>query len=117
MKVIVWVLRFIIPLIVLYVIGYFISGFSALSFRWLFWLSTLIAVGNWVIFRVFNPGRYPRAKLLLNFLVATVVIFMMTQFIEGGQVPLGGSLLAALIISLIQILVQEVTTVKGVKGL
>lgn len=113
MKAIVWMLRFIIPLVVLYTIGYFVAGFSALSFRWLFWLSALIAVGNWVIFRVFNPGHHSVAKLLLNFLVATVVIFMMTQGIEGGQVPLGGSILAALIISLLQILLPEVTAVKG----
>jgi hypothetical protein len=113
MKAIVWVLRFIIPLVVLYIIGYFVAGFSALSFRWLFWLSTLIAVGNWAIFRVFNPERHLKTKILLNFLVATVVIFMMTQFIEGGQVPLSGSLLAALIISLLQILVPEVTIVNG----
>jgi uncharacterized membrane protein YvlD (DUF360 family) len=108
MKVIVWLLRFIIPLVVLYAIGYFVAGFSALSFRWLFWLAALIAVGNWLIVRVFGKEQYSVLKLLLNFLVVTVVLFMMTQVIEGGQVPLGGSLLAALIISLLQILVPDV---------
>jgi uncharacterized membrane protein YvlD (DUF360 family) len=113
MKVMRWLLRGIIPLVVLYAIGYFVAGFSALSFRWLFWLAALIAVGNWLIVRVFNIGNHPVAKLLINFLMVTVVIFMMTQVIEGGQVPLGGSLLAALIISLLQILIPDVGVIRS----
>jgi multisubunit Na+/H+ antiporter MnhF subunit len=105
MKAVIWLLRFAIPLVVLYSIGYFVAGFSALSFYWLFWLAILIAGGNWLIFRVFKERQTSGRKFVLNFLVATVVIFMVTLFIKGGSVPLGGSILAALIISLLQTLV------------
>jgi hypothetical protein len=103
----IWLIRFLIPGVVLYASGYFISGFSALSLPWLLWLGGLIAIGNWSIFRFMGVGCHATTKFVLNFLVATLVIFIMTSVIEGGQVPLGGSLLAAFLISLLQIMVPE----------
>jgi hypothetical protein len=108
MKVLVWLLRILTPLVVLYAIGYYIAGFSALSLQWLLMLSILIAAGNWIISQAFGKERHSVVKPVLNFVVVTLVIFMMTYLIEGGQVPLSGSLLVALIISLLQMLIPEV---------
>jgi uncharacterized membrane protein YvlD (DUF360 family) len=112
MGVLIWLIRFLIPGVVLYTIGYFVPGFSALSFWWLLWLGGIIAIGNWLIFRVLGVRRRATVKFILNFLVATVVIFTMTSGIEGGQVPLGGSLLAALLISLLQTMVPDLRNLR-----
>ena len=106
MKMLVWGVQFLIPLVVLYTIGYFIPGFSALTIPWIIMLSILIFLGErllqWTIGRLTN--RFGRA--LINFLVAAVIIFTMTLTIEGGNVPLGGALLAAVIIAALTELVQ-----------
>ena len=45
-------------------------------------------------------GRIRRfGRVMINFLGATVIIFTLTLAIEGGNVPLGGALLAAIIIA------------------
>lgn len=111
MQALAWLFRFLVPMLVLYVIGYYVSGFSALTFSWLFLLAALIYVGDWFILKVFGKGYGLLAKFVLDFLISTAVIFMATQAIEGGQVPLGGALLAALLISLLHTMIPD--TVKG----
>ncbi|HYH04613.1 MAG TPA: DUF2512 family protein [Bacillota bacterium] len=108
MKALYWLLRFLVPVVVLYVIGYYVSGFSALTFFWLFLLAGLIYVGDWFILKVFGHGHGTLAKWVLDFLISTVVIFTATSAIEGGQVPLGGALLAALIISILHTMIPDV---------
>lgn len=107
MRIIYNLVRFLVPLAVLYAIGYYVSGFSALTFTWLFILSALIYGGDWLILRMFGKGLNPLGKFIMNFLVSTVVIFFTTLAIEGGQVPLGASLFAALIISLLHTLIPD----------
>lgn len=107
MKIITWGIQLLIPLVVLYTIGYFIVGFSALTIPWIILLSVLIFLGErfvqWTMGRIIN--RFGR--LVVNFLVAAVIIFTLTLAIEGGNVPLGGALLAAAIIALLTELIYS----------
>ncbi|HEY8463554.1 MAG TPA: hypothetical protein VIM29_05940 [Bacillota bacterium] len=107
MKVFYWLLRFLVPMVVLYGIGYYVAGFSALTFTWLVILSLLIYLGDWLILKAFGRGQGAVAKFVLDFLVAAVVIFTATMAIEGGEVPLGGALLAALLISILHTLIPD----------
>jgi len=103
-----WVIRFLIPFVVLYTIGYMAPGFSALTVAWILLLSVLIAVGVRLVdnaFRIKQFGRFQEG--VISFLVAAVVIFTVTLGIEGGNVPLGGALLAALIIGVLTTLAPE----------
>ena len=99
MKLLVWGVQFLIPVVILYTIGYYIPGFSALTIPWIILLSVLIFLGEqllpWIMGRLTN--RFGR--VLINFFLATVIIFTLTLAIEGGNVPLGGALLAAAIIA------------------
>ena len=56
MKLLGWGIQLLIPLVVLYTIGYYVSGFSALTIPWIILLSVLIFLVNrmmeWLIWVV-----------------------------------------------------------------
>jgi putative membrane protein len=110
-KLAIWGIRFLIPLVVLYSIGYFVPGFSALTLSWIILLSVLILLVDWVIGRAVGERANILGRGIITFLISAVVIFTITMAIQGGQVPLGGAILAALIISLLtMILPRKVTS-------
>ncbi|TCL76307.1 hypothetical protein EDC14_100260 [Hydrogenispora ethanolica] len=102
-----WLVRFLIPAVVLYTIGYFVAGFSALTIGWIVLLSLMVIAGSWLVQRLIARDVSRWGQMIITFLVTTAVIFFTTFALEGGNVPLGGSLLAALIISLLSGLVPE----------
>ena len=108
MKLITWILNLLIPLVVLYSIGYFVPGFSALTIGWLIFLAVLIWFGNWVVNRVLEQKTDNFGRGVISFLVSAVVIFTFTLMIEGGNVPLASSLVAAVIIALLSMIVPVV---------
>lgn len=103
MRLIYWIVRFLIPFIVLYTIGYFIPGFSALTVGWIALLTVLIVAIDWFVLRLFGPGVNRLTRIIINFFVSTAVIFTVTLGIQGGNVPLTGALLAAILIALLTV--------------
>lgn len=99
MKWVLWMIQLFIPFIVLYSIGYYVPGFSALTIPWLLFLAVLIFAANLLVQRGFGGIGKPFGRIIIDFLVAAVIIFTVSLAIEGGSVPLGGSLIAALIIA------------------
>ena len=109
MRWVVNLLRFFIPFIVLYSIGYYIPGFSALTVSWIFFLSILVFIGDWLVEKFFKTtflGRFQKG--VISFLVSTMVVLIATLAIQGGNVPLGSALLAALIIGVLINLIPDV---------
>jgi hypothetical protein len=113
LRIIIEILRFLVPFVVLYTIGYYVAGFSALTVSWIFVLSLLIFLGDWLLEMVFHLDRYFGRfhKGIISFLVSAVVIFMITQIIEGGNVPISGALLAAIIIGGLMTLIPDLARV------
>lgn len=101
MQFIMGLLRLLIPGIVLFMMGYLVAGFSALTIPWLLLLSILIFLGNWLFREVIAARSGWFGRGVMEFLVAAVVIFTATLAIKGGHVPLGGALLAAVIIAVL----------------
>lgn len=99
MVIIVLLLRFLIPFAVLYTIGYFVPGFSALTVLWLILLSVLIVIGDLLVIAALGTRMSQWGRLVIHFLTATFIIFTVTLAIQGGHVPLEGALLAAAIIA------------------
>ncbi len=101
MNIVIWGLRLLIPFVVLFTLGYYVPGFSALTIPWLIILSVLTVLGDWLVNSMVweNTNRWGRG--IITFLVCGIVVFCATYAIEGGHVPLGASLLAALIIAVI----------------
>ena len=106
MKWIVWGVQLLIPLLVLYTIGYYVPGFSALTIPWIILLAVFIFLGTHLIHWAMGGVTKRFGRAVINFLVAAVIIFTLTLAIEGGNVPLGGALLAAVIIAALTELVQ-----------
>lgn len=106
MNLLIWIMRFLIPLVVLFTIGYYVPGFSALTVTWLIILSGLAVLGDWMVNSIVGRDVNRWGRGIITFLVNAVVIFLATYGIEGGHVPLGASLLAALIIAVISNLVN-----------
>lgn len=108
-----WLLRFVIPFVILYTIGYYIPGFSALTVSWIILLAGLIMVGDWLMERIFPAHTFGRFQDgIINFLVSTVVIFTVTLGIEHGNVPLSGALIAALVIGVLMTIIPNERSVK-----
>lgn len=108
MRMVYWLVRFLIPFAVLYTIGYYVPGFSALTISWIAGLSFLIMLGDWLAEKIFPMeylGKFQDG--VINFLVSTVVIFTATWGIQYGNVPLSASLLAALIIGILMVFVPR----------
>ncbi len=114
MNLIIWGLRFLIPFVVLFTIGYYVPGFSALTIIWLVVLSILTVLGDWLVNSIIgeNANRFGRG--IITFLVNTIVVFFATYAIEGGHVPLGAALLAALIIAVLSNIVNFRQLSKGI---
>lgn len=96
------IVRFFIPFIVLYTIGYYVPGFSALTITWIFILSALVFSGDWLVEKIFRFdlfGRFQRG--IISLLVSAIVVFVATLAIPDGNVPFGSSILAALIIGIL----------------
>ncbi|HEX3044963.1 MAG TPA: hypothetical protein VHY08_09410 [Bacillota bacterium] len=106
MKILAWLIRFFIPFVVLYTIGYYVPGFSALTITWLFTLALLILIGEGLAQRAIGKKISRIGLFIVNFLVASVIIFTVTLGIRGGNVPLGAALLAAAIIAALNTLVS-----------
>lgn len=106
MNLIIWVLRLLVPFVVLFTIGYYVPGYSALTIPWLIGLSGLAVLGDWLVRRFIGRDVSRIGRGVITFLVNTVVIFFVTYGIEGGHVPLGPSLLAALLIAVLSNLVN-----------
>ena len=114
MNLVIWGLRFLIPFVVLFTIGYYVPGFSALTVPWLIVLSVLTVLGDRLVNSMTGGNRSRWGRGLITFLVSTVVIFFVTYAIEGGHVPLGSALLGALIIAALSNMVNFEELSKGV---
>lgn len=99
--------RFLIPFVVLYTIGYYVPGFSALTVLWLILLSVLIVIGDLLIMAALGARINTWGRMIIHFLTATFIIFTVTLAIQGGHVPLGGALLAAAIIAGLNLLLVK----------
>ncbi len=106
MNLIIWGIRFLIPFVVLFTIGYFVPGFSALTITWLIILSGLAVLGDRLARSIIGHDISRWGRGIITFLVNVVVIFLATYGIKGGHVPLGASLLAALIIAVLSNLIN-----------
>jgi hypothetical protein len=107
MRWLVRIVQMIIPLVVLYTIGYYVPGFSALTIPWIILLTILIFFVNRLIRWAMGGVNNSLGRIVIDFLAATVIVFTVTMAIDGGNVPLGGAILAAIIIAVLTEVVES----------
>lgn len=113
MGILILLVRFLIPFVVLYTIGYFVPGFSALTLLWLFLLSVIIVIGDLLIIAAFGTRITQWGRLAIHFLTIAFIIFTVTLAIQGGHVPLSGALLASAIIAGLDLLLVKPLQMKA----
>jgi hypothetical protein len=64
-------------------------------------------VGDLIIIAAFGTRINQWGRLVIHFLAVTFIIFTVTLAIQGGQVPLGGALLASAIIAGLNLLLVK----------
>ncbi len=96
------IVRFVVSALVLMVVGYLLPGISVSGFTGALIAALVIAAIGWAIEAVLGDRVSPRSRGLVGFITAVVVIYL-AQFIIPSylSVSLLGSVLAALVIGLI----------------
>ncbi|MGI5912390.1 MAG: phage holin family protein [Syntrophomonadaceae bacterium] len=96
------IVRFIVSALVLLVIGYLLPGITVSGFVGALIAAVVIAALGYIIESILGEKVSPRSRGIVGFITAAVVIYL-AQFIVPNylSVSLLGSLLAALVIGLI----------------
>lgn len=96
------IVRFVVSAIVLLLVGYLIPGIEVSGFWGALITALVIAAIGWLIERAFGEKVSPRSRGIVGFITAAVVIYLAQYIVPDYlSVSLIGSLLAALVIGLV----------------
>lgn len=98
-------LRFVVAALVLMLLGYVVPGFSHLGFWSALLAALVIALLGYIAEALFGRQASPYGRGVVGFLVSAVVIYVAQFVIPGMRVSILGSLLAAFLIGLIDLMV------------
>lgn len=99
------IIRFVVSALVLLVVGYLIPGFSVRGFGPALLGALVIAGLGYLAERIFGERYSPQARGVVGFLISAVVIYLTQFIVPGVRASILGSLLAALVIGLIDAVV------------
>ncbi len=99
------IVRFIVSAIVLMVVGAIIPGFSGLGFGNALLAAIVIAAISYLVELVLGKGMSPYAHGVVGFIVSAIVIYVTQFIVPGMSVSVIGSLLASLVIGIIDLFV------------
>lgn len=99
------VVRFIVSALVLMFTGFVVPGFAVVNFWTALIAAVVIALIGWGIESLFGRRISPYGRGLVGFLVGAVVLYVSQFVVPGMRVTLIGSLLASLVIGIIDLFV------------
>ncbi len=99
------IVRFIVSALVLMFVGFLVPGVQVTGFTTAIIAALVIAALGWIAEALFGGHISPRSRGWVGFLVAAVVIYVAGWFVPGFNVGILGSLLASLVIGLIDAVV------------
>ena len=103
------VVRFIVSAIVLMVVGWIVPQFAVGGFWSALMLALIIALLGWAIESIFGKKVTPFGRGIVGFLVSALVIYVSQFIISDVRVTIIGSLLAALVIGIIDLFIPVAT--------
>ncbi|TDX51081.1 phage holin family protein [Orenia marismortui] len=95
------IVRFIVSAFVLLAVGYLVPGVSVASFTSALIASIVIAFLGYIVENFFGENISPQARGLTGFVTSAIVIYFTAKLLAGMQVSFIGSLLAALVIGIV----------------
>ncbi len=102
------IIRFVVSAIVLLVLGMVLPGFSVFGFTNALIAAIVIAAIGWAVEAVLGERISPQSRGIVGFIVAAVVIYVAQYLVPGMRVSILGSLLASLVIGIIDAFVPTV---------
>ena len=109
------VIRAAATFIVLFLLGYIVPGFSALTIGRLAVVSLLTAVISSLVEMAVKPGS-PRDRSIILFLVTAVVVYLYSMVMIDVRPPIVSTLLAAAIIVSVDLIYPEREPLAGGEG-
>lgn len=107
------VVRFVVSALVLMFVGFIVPQFSVGGFWSALFLALVIAAAGWVVEGIFGKNISPFGRGIVGFIISAIIIWL-AQFIVGGvEVTLLGSILAALVIGIIDLFIPVATPFEG----
>jgi len=99
------IVRFIVSALVLMLVSFILPGFATLTFGDAVIAAVVIAVLGFVVESLFGRRISPQNRGVVGFLTAAVVIYLTQFIVPAMQITILGSLLAAIIIGVIDLFV------------
>ncbi len=102
------IVRFVVSAIMLLVLGMVLPGFSVFGFQNALIAAIVIAAIGWAVEAILGENISPQSRGLVGFVVAAVVIYVAQFLVPGMTVSIVGSLLASLVIGIIDAFIPTV---------
>lgn len=99
------IIRFAVATLVLLFIGYVVAGFSALTVSDIVLIAAAIALIGYLIERSFRHAPSPYIRGIVGFILTAVIVYGLRYIVPDLAVPLLGTLVAALLVGVIDMFV------------
>jgi len=99
------IVRFIVSALVLMLVSFLLPGFAVLTFGTALIAAVVIAIIGFIVENLFGPKISPQNRGIVGFITAAIVIYITQFIVPGMSITILGSLLAAVIIGIVDIFV------------
>ncbi|NLC10995.1 MAG: phage holin family protein [Firmicutes bacterium] len=99
------VVRFVVSALVLMLVSFLLPGFALLTFGQALIAAVVIAVIGFIVEALFGKRVSPQNRGIVGFITAAIVIYVSQFIVPGMNITILGSLLAAVVIGVIDLFV------------
>ena len=106
------IVRLVVSALVLMFVSFLVPGFMTASFTTAVVAAIVITLLGWLVEAVMGRTVSPYARGIVGFLVSALVIYVASLIVTGFSVTVGGALIAALVIGIVDMFVPTTLPVK-----
>lgn len=99
------IVRLVVSALVLMFVSFLVPGFMTASFWTAVVAALVITLLGWLVEAIMGRAVSPYARGIVGFLVSALVIYVTSFIVTGFTVTIGGALVAALVIGLVDMFV------------
>lgn len=99
------IVRLVVSALVLMFVSFLVPGFMTASFWTAVVAALVITLLGWLVEAIMGRSVSPYARGIVGFLVSALVIYVTSFIVTGFTVTIGGALVAALVIGLVDMFV------------
>ncbi len=99
------IVRLVVSALVLMFVSFLVPGFMTTNFGTALIAALVITLLGWLVEAIMGRSVSPYARGIVGFLVSALVIYVTKFIVTGFSVTIGGALVAALVIGLVDMFV------------